>query len=298
MASAVFTTKVDPSYDDLPELRYHFPSRYLQAAQRAVGGLVVYYEPRRSSSDPSSRGGRQAYFAVARLEAITPDPRLADHHYAWVSEYVEFVNPVPFRVAGRTPESRLSKGDGSTNKGRAGLSVRAIPDEELAEIVSLGLAHALEPDRPLLVADEAWPERRMVTTELIRPYRERAFRENVRRAYDNTCAVTGLRLVNGGGAAEIEAAHIHAVADGGPDVSRNGIALSRTVHWMFDRFLFTIEDDLTLRLSPGASPASTGGLLRPGARLIVPDDLSARPHPLHLRQHRERFEAKHGRHLH
>ena len=33
MTKAVFTTKVTPSYDDLPEVRYHFPSRYLGQAR-------------------------------------------------------------------------------------------------------------------------------------------------------------------------------------------------------------------------------------------------------------------------
>jgi putative restriction endonuclease len=28
MAKAVFTTKVEPTYDDLPEFRYHFPRSY------------------------------------------------------------------------------------------------------------------------------------------------------------------------------------------------------------------------------------------------------------------------------
>ena len=29
MVKAVLTTKVDPSYDDLPEERYHYPRTYL-----------------------------------------------------------------------------------------------------------------------------------------------------------------------------------------------------------------------------------------------------------------------------
>ena len=37
MPKAVLTTKVDPSYDDLPEERYHFPRRYLNAARAALG---------------------------------------------------------------------------------------------------------------------------------------------------------------------------------------------------------------------------------------------------------------------
>ena len=50
MAKAVLTTKVHPSYDDLPEDRYHFPRTYLNAAREALGDWIVYYEPRRVSA--------------------------------------------------------------------------------------------------------------------------------------------------------------------------------------------------------------------------------------------------------
>ena len=100
MAKAVLTTKVDPSYDDLPEDRYHFPRTYLNAAREALGDWIVYYEPRRVSADLSSRGGRQSYFATARIMSIEPDPRRDDHHYAYVEDYLEFDRAVPFRDSG------------------------------------------------------------------------------------------------------------------------------------------------------------------------------------------------------
>src|SRR5580704_3343247 len=71
---AVFTTKVSPTYDDLPEERYHFPRTYLRQAEQAIGDWIVYYEPRRVTGDLSSRGGRQAYFATAKVDRIEPDP--------------------------------------------------------------------------------------------------------------------------------------------------------------------------------------------------------------------------------
>ena len=37
MAKAVLTTKVSPTYDDLPEVRYHFPRTYLNQVSSAVG---------------------------------------------------------------------------------------------------------------------------------------------------------------------------------------------------------------------------------------------------------------------
>lgn len=59
MAKAVLTTNVNPTYEDLPEVRYHFPRTYLAQVTAAVGDWVVYYEPRRTSGDLPSRGGRQ-----------------------------------------------------------------------------------------------------------------------------------------------------------------------------------------------------------------------------------------------
>lgn len=47
MASAVFTTKVLPTYDDLPEVRYHSPQTYLNFVKRTVEDWIIYYEPRR-----------------------------------------------------------------------------------------------------------------------------------------------------------------------------------------------------------------------------------------------------------
>jgi putative restriction endonuclease len=82
MTKAVFTTKVTPSYNDLPEERYHFPRTYLNHVQQTVGDYIVYYEPRRPSAELSSRGGRQSYFGVARVESVIEDDALPDHYFA------------------------------------------------------------------------------------------------------------------------------------------------------------------------------------------------------------------------
>ncbi len=42
MAKAILTTKVDPTYDDLPEQGNHFPCAYLcQLRQRAAIGILA-----------------------------------------------------------------------------------------------------------------------------------------------------------------------------------------------------------------------------------------------------------------
>jgi putative restriction endonuclease len=301
VAKAVFTTKVNPAYDDLPEVRYHFPQTYLAQAHVAVGDWIVYYEPRRTTADLSSRGGRQAYFAVARVASIEPDASRADHYYAHVTDYLDLDRPVPFREGGHYFESALKRPDGQTSKGAFGRSVRSIPDREFDLILAAGFAAEIPlrndavafPTRPPEFADtEQTPfdtvvERRMVEATLIGPFRDEAFRRQVRLAYDNRCAISGLRLINGGGRPEVQAAHIKPVASMGPDSVRNGIALSGTLHWMFDRGLISIDDELRVLRGKDA-PDDIARLIRPEGTLHPPDDETLRPHPAFLRFHRER----------
>ena len=147
MAKAVFTTKVTPSYDDLPESRYHFPGTYLNQARAAVGDHIIYYEPRRPTAEDSSRGGRQAYFATARVETVIEDTRAPGHFYALIADYLDFDRPVPFADGGVYYESALRKADGSTNRGAFGRAVRLIPDAEFDRILKAGFAPDLAAER-------------------------------------------------------------------------------------------------------------------------------------------------------
>jgi putative restriction endonuclease len=83
-------------------------------------------------------------------------------------------------------------------------------------------------------------ERPIIEITLSRPFRERSFMHNVRAAYADRCAMTGLRLINGGGGPEVQAAHIQPLASKGPETVCNGIALSGTARWMFDRALISV----------------------------------------------------------
>ena len=106
-------------------------------------------------------------------------------------------------------------------------------DREHCDIEAFGLLHAPTESQ----------ERQIKTILLNRKIRDAAFRGAVCAACDNSRAVTGLRIVNGGGRSEVQAAHIWPVADGGPDVVQNGLALSGTIHWLFDRHLISVSDD-------------------------------------------------------
>jgi len=135
--------------------------------------------------------------------------------------------------------------------------------------------------------DLACPDRPLVEQVVARPFREEAFRRKVRQAYRNTCAVSGLALINGGGRPEVQAAHIRPVAANGPDSLRNGLALTGTLHWLFDRGLIAVGQDLGLLLSPQGLPDDLPRLLRPDRKIRVPEQPEDRPHPEFLAWHRE-----------
>jgi len=64
---AVFDTKPGSAYDDDLLRHYQFPKRYLSIVKQTVGDWVVLRRPR-------ADGGNLAYFAVARVVALDPDP--------------------------------------------------------------------------------------------------------------------------------------------------------------------------------------------------------------------------------
>ncbi len=99
--------------------------------------------------------------------------------------------------------------------------------------------------------------------------------------------MTGLNLVNGGGRCEIEAAHIQPVEKDGPDSPRNGVALSRTVHWMFDRGILSIGERGEILIANRLVPDQVRRMLNPDGLTKFPSAVALIPHPIFLRYHRE-----------
>ncbi len=304
MVKAVLTAKPQSKYDDLNPHRYHFPRAYLNQIEKCVGDWIVYYEPRRLSAELNKTGGRQAYFAVAKVINVRPDQNADNHFYAYMENYLEFDHPVSFKEEHGYYESSLMKVDGSTNKGAFGRSVRNIPDHEYEAIVRAGFELALvgedayyrQPNSvPNSVAavtgfgenDQASYERPIIERITKRPFRDAAFRHVVRNAYNMTCAMTGIKLINGGGRPEVQAAHIKPVADNGPDFVGNGIALSSTMHWMFDRGLISVDEDFTILKAKKGLPEQVEGIFNASGKLRLPIDATFRPHPKFLEFHRE-----------
>jgi putative restriction endonuclease len=96
------------------------------------------------------------------------------------------------------------------------------------------------------------------------------------------------KLINGGGRAEAESAHIKPVEHSGPDSIQNGIALSGTGHWMFDRGLIGFDDDLGILVSRQVNDRSSiDAMINKTGRALAPERPSLRPHPAFLAWHRD-----------
>lgn len=290
MTKAVFVSKINSIYDDLPEERYHFPRQYLKRIEATVGDWIIYYEPRRNN-------GRKIYYATAQVRDVRQDLVRPDHYYAEIGHYLEFENHVPFKEGDTYYETSLLNPDGTLNPGRSQSAVHHITESEYQLILQSGFTHVLNQQDNILPGPPAAPGlsdspqevfiRPMVQTILNRPFRDQAFAEAVKTAYDKTCAMTGLRLINGGGRAEVQAAHIRPVAQQGPDSVRNGIALCSTVHWMFDRGLISLNNDYKILKAKSGIPEAMDRMLIPHGQLILPERLDMRPHPHFLQYHRE-----------
>ncbi|MFC7009379.1 HNH endonuclease [Halalkalicoccus salilacus] len=90
-------------------------------------------------------------------------------------------------------------------------------------------------------------------TTVQRRTRDRAFRELVLEAYDETCAICGADRRAPDGTPEVEAAHIYPRSENGRDDVRNGIALCRLHHWAFDTGWIEITTDYEISVleNPG-----------------------------------------------
>jgi putative restriction endonuclease len=296
MGFGVFIHRADSIYDDSPAERYQFPSQYLGRTEACVGDWIVYYEPRKIAE---TRG----YFAVAKVQQIIPDAGAPGMYIAVIQpgSYLDFVNPVPFSGPTGVIETGVLNAEGRIS-GRAQSAVRPLSSGDFNSIIEQGLADTApllprvddavldpgfhEDQNPFQLEQER--ERERVTSLTSRIVRDRIFRRIVLRAYDERCAVTGLKLINGSGRAEVEAAHIRPVEAHGPDIVSNGIALSGTAHWMFDRGLISLGDDLEILVSRQVNdPDGVRALINKSGRAIEPRRAFDRPHLHFLQWHRD-----------
>ncbi|WP_234573061.1 HNH endonuclease [Rhodohalobacter sp. 614A] len=79
--------------------------------------------------------------------------------------------------------------------------------------------------------------------------RDAGFSKTVRSVYNYTCAVCRSKVITQGGSTLVDGAHIIPRSQSNNDDPRNGLALCKSHHWMFDEYMLTVTPDYTIRLS-------------------------------------------------
>lgn len=110
------------------------------------------------------------------------------------------------------------------------------------------------------------------------------FRDFVLAGYGYKCAITNMNiqykeLYN------VEAAHIMPRSHSGLYMPNNGIALSRDMHWAFDKGFFTITNDFTVKVHPEIS--SEYLQTYDGKKIYVPENSFFVPDLGNLKYHQE-----------
>jgi hypothetical protein len=112
-----------------------------------------------------------------------------------------------------------------------------------------------------------------------------SFRDFVLLAYEYRCAITNVSIQHNK-LNNLEAAHIQPRAHTGTFLPCNGIALSRDMHWAFDKGLFTISDDYEIIVHDAVATDSLLNSLN-RKKIRVPKEPYFQPERKFLKYHRE-----------
>jgi len=121
--------------------------------------------------------------------------------------------------------------------------------------------------------------------------RDARFRIEVVSSYLFTCALTGYSLTTVSNKCIVDAAHIHERRDSKNDDPRNGLALSKNAHWMFDEGLWSVTNELKIIVAEKAftdwSPEGFSLRNYHGRSLFFQRGCALRPDPKYITWHRE-----------
>jgi len=154
------------------------------------------------------------------------------------------------------------------------------------------IEHA-EDDLPTLISDD----RATIISMVERKVRDVAFRRRLVDIYNSRCAVSGISIQKPSGGTGLDAAHIIPVEAGGTDDPRNGLLLSKDVHWAFDNGLVHIGADRRVVVPELVRAVPSNDFLRTlnGLSLTNPSPTSLRAADEALEWHRnaamEKLEA-------
>ena len=134
------------------------------------------------------------------------------------------------------PFAEFDRPAGSRNWGALFAHEPPISQEELTSARATMLA---ETEQPFVPVRSEIPR---VASTRAAIARAAAFRATLLREYERCCAISGIALTTHS-VAEAEAAHIVPLGQGGADEPRNGLPLTSTLHWAFDRGLFSVGEE-------------------------------------------------------
>ena len=110
-----------------------------------------------------------------------------------------------------------------------------------------------------------------------------SFREFVLYAYDQKCAITN-NVIKYEGLNNLEAAHIKPKSHNGSFLPCNGLALSRDMHWAFDKGMITISDTYKVHVHEKVRNAYLGQYH--DQQIHIPNDPFFQPNIEFLKYHR------------
>ncbi|MEQ9303971.1 MAG: HNH endonuclease [Marinoscillum sp.] len=121
--------------------------------------------------------------------------------------------------------------------------------------------------------------------------RQGAFKRQIPILYNNTCAVTGLKIDTTLNASMIDACHIVPWAESHDDTVTNGISLCPNLHRAFDRGLISVDDDYRVILSDAFMESESPFNLSQfrNQQLILPAENRYCPSRGNLEWHRKRW---------
>jgi putative restriction endonuclease len=287
MHAVVLESFVGSNYADRPD-SYEFPPQYLKFFEPLGRGepmVALIYEPRGDRGE-----GRMAYVGWALLETAPEDSgrrnqrRQMLYRVRYADRYRGFDRIVPREATGQPLETwlRTIPRGRSRNVATFGRAVRPLLEEDLQLILGLGFPNGVERFNVEVPTVHAYAE--AITTEerarrlVSAVQREARFRDDVLEAYEHRCALSGLAVGPSPSQAYglLDAAHIRPVGSQGADTVANGLALTPTLHRLFDKGLFTLVyggSALEVRTSPQLRPEMVTG--REGFELRLANGLDA-----------------------
>lgn len=118
------------------------------------------------------------------------------------------------------------------------------------------------------------------------------FKREIPKIYNNTCAISGMKIDATANISMVDACHIVQFAETYDDTLTNGIALSPNLHRAFDRGLISISDDYTVLINKNfiENLKSVYNLSQfENKKILLPNNQSYFPSIENIRHHRSKF---------